>query len=89
MEERHPEMLFCQSCAMPLVDEKDYGTNKDGSKNEDYCKYCYQKGHFTDPDIKMEEMIEKTITIMKEMQMPEEQIEQTKHFIPMLKRWRR
>jgi len=37
----------------------------------------------------MGKMIEKTIGIMKEMQISEEQIEKTKHFIPGLKRWRR
>ena len=29
-------MKFCQSCAMPMTEEL-YGSNKDGSKNEDYC----------------------------------------------------
>ena len=28
-------MKFCQSCAMPMTEEL-YGSNKDGSKNEDY-----------------------------------------------------
>ena len=27
---------FCQSCAMPLTDEL-FGTNVDGTKNEDFC----------------------------------------------------
>lgn len=30
------DMKFCQSCAMPMTEEL-YGSNKDGSKNEDYC----------------------------------------------------
>ena len=37
----------CQSCAMPLMNEKDFGTNKDGSINEDYCCHCYKDGDFT------------------------------------------
>lgn len=28
---------FCQSCAMPLESSDFFGTNADGSKNEDYC----------------------------------------------------
>ena len=40
MEER-----FCQSCGMPMgqTDER-YGTEADGSKNKDYCMYCYVNG---------------------------------------------
>ena len=34
------KMKFCQSCGMPLTDEV-LGTNADGSKNEEYCMYCY------------------------------------------------
>jgi len=34
---------LCQSCAMPLKEEKDFGTNTDGSQNDDYCCHCWQK----------------------------------------------
>ena len=47
---------FCQSCGMPLTDEV-LGTNADGTKNEDYCMYCYRDGKFLQ-DCTMEEMIE-------------------------------
>ena len=50
------EQKFCQSCGMPLTDEV-LGTNADGSKNEDYCMYCYKDGKFTQ-DCTMDEMIE-------------------------------
>ena len=50
------EMHFCQSCGMPLTDEI-LGTNADGSKNEEYCIYCFKDGAFTG-DFTMEEMIE-------------------------------
>ena len=39
------EQRFCQSCGMPLTEEV-LGTNVDGSKNEDYCMYCYKDGNF-------------------------------------------
>ena len=50
------EMHFCQSCGMPLTDEI-HGTNADGSKNEEYCIYCFKDGAFTG-DFTMEEMID-------------------------------
>ena len=50
------EMRFCQSCGMPLTEEI-LGTNADGSKNEDYCIYCYKDGAFTG-DFTMEQMAE-------------------------------
>ena len=48
---------FCQSCAMPLTVEAHFGTNADGTKNEEYCIYCYKDGAFTS-EMTMEEMIE-------------------------------
>ena len=50
------EQHFCQSCGMPLINEI-LGTNADGTKNEEYCSYCYKDGAFTD-DLTMEEMVE-------------------------------
>ncbi|MCL2650396.1 MAG: zinc ribbon domain-containing protein [Candidatus Azobacteroides sp.] len=40
---------FCQSCGMPMSkdDPQGGGTNADGSKNTQYCSYCYQNGEFT------------------------------------------
>ena len=49
------EQKFCQSCGMPLNPEV-LGTEKDGSKNEEYCTYCYADGHFT-VECTMDEMI--------------------------------
>lgn len=50
------EQKFCQSCGMPLTDN-DKGINADGSRNDDYCNYCYMNGRFTQ-DFTMEQMIE-------------------------------
>ena len=50
------EQKFCQSCGMPLTQEI-LGTNADGSKNDDYCIYCYKDGAFTG-DFTMEQMAE-------------------------------
>ncbi|MDL2271290.1 zinc ribbon domain-containing protein, partial [Methanobrevibacter sp. OttesenSCG-928-I08] len=49
-------MGFCNSCGRPMIKE-DYGTNKDGSLNEDYCNECFKDGEFIEPDITLNEMI--------------------------------
>ncbi|MBN1777908.1 MAG: zinc ribbon domain-containing protein [Clostridiales bacterium] len=38
------ETKVCQCCAMPMATDEFYGTNADGSKNDEYCKYCYVDG---------------------------------------------
>ena len=87
-------MRFCQSCGMPLNDEN-HGTNADGSKNEDYCIYCYKDGKFTN-DCTMEEMIEFCSQFVdevnKEMPKPmtkEEYKVMLKQVFPLLKRWKK
>ena len=74
---------------MPIKKAEDFGTNTDGSQNQDYCQYCYQRGKFTESNTTMQQMIEKVSDIMRQMKIPEAQIEQTKTFIPMLKRWKK
>jgi len=86
MNTNQPNGSFCQSCAMPMQKPEDFGTNSDGSKSNDYCHYCFQSGKFIEPNITMEQMIEKCADIMKQMNMPAAQIEQSNKFIPMLKR---
>ena len=87
------EQKFCQSCGMPLTDEI-LGTNADGSKNEDYCIYCYRDGKFLQ-DCTMEEMIEHCAqfvgAVNEGMEKPitkEEYIGLMKTYFPQLKRWR-
>lgn len=79
---------FCQSCGMPLS-EGIYATEKDGSKNEDYCEYCYKDGEFTG-EYSMEEMIEFCVPHMVEnSEMNEEQARKAMlEFFPTLKRWK-
>ena len=51
-------MGFCNSCGKP-IGKKDYGTNEDCSPNMDYCIECFENGEFTEPDITLNEMMEK------------------------------
>ena len=88
------EMKFCQSCGMPLTEEV-LGTNADGSKNEDYCIYCYKDGRFLQ-ECTMDEMIEHCAQVVDEVNkhMPkpvtkEEYKQMMQGFFPMLKRWRK
>ena len=53
-----PEGPFCQSCAMPLSDSNCCGIEKDGTRNEKYCVYCYKDGEFTMPNSTLDEMVE-------------------------------
>jgi hypothetical protein len=50
------ELKICQSCGMPMQEDQ-YGTNQDGSRNETYCCYCYKDGAFAQ-DCTLDEMID-------------------------------
>ena len=87
-------MSFCQSCGMPLTEDV-LGTNADGSKNEDYCMYCYMDGKFLQ-DCTMDEMIEHCAqfvgAVNEGLPQPitkEEYIGHMKMYFPHLKRWRK
>ena len=41
-----PPQLICQCCGMPLNEDAFISREKDGSYNEDYCKWCYAEGKF-------------------------------------------
>ena len=45
-----PRKQVCQCCGMPLDDRSVMGRNKDGSVNENYCKWCYADGTYTYSD---------------------------------------
>lgn len=79
---------FCQSCTLPIDNIENRGTEKDGSKSDLYCKYCYQNGKFTDPDMTLESMKEIAETEMKKQHLPESIIQQSINMLPLLKRWR-
>ena len=82
------ELKFCQSCGMPLTEEL-LGTNADGSKNEEYCIYCYKDGKFLQ-NFTMDEMIEHCAQFVGEVNKGrEEYIGQMKMYFPHLKRWRK
>jgi hypothetical protein len=86
------EMLICQSCGMPMQKPEDFGTNRDGSQNSDYCVYCYKDGMFTQ-ECTMEEMIQHNVQHLAEFNKdsekqysPKEAVEEMRKFFPTLKR---
>jgi general stress protein 26 len=79
---------------MPLTDDV-LGTNADGTRNEDYCMYCYKDGKFLQ-ECTMEEMIEYCAQFvgavnegLAQPMTKEEYIGQMKMYFPHLKRWRK
>lgn len=90
MGPKHPDVSFCGSCGMPLENQGDFGANADGSINRDYCHFCFKAGEFTDPDISMEQMIDRIVGFAVQMKIPEAQArDMAKTFIPTLQRWQK
>ncbi len=82
------DLTLCQSCSMPMETPEVYGTNKDGSKNEDYCTYCYQNGAFTSEET-MEGMIEICVPHMIKAGYDEAAArKELDVLLPQLKRWK-
>ncbi|MBR9705354.1 transcriptional regulator [Candidatus Pacearchaeota archaeon] len=84
------ERIICESCAMPLKREEDFGTESDGSKVREYCKFCYIKGKFVDEGITLSEKIEKLVEIgVNTLGMTKEQAQtMAESQLPNLKRWK-
>lgn len=82
---------FCQCCGMPMGQAGElYGTNADGSKSTDYCKYCCKDGVM--PDCTMEEMIETCVGPMVEANpgMTKEAARtMMQQFLPTLEYWKK
>ena len=79
---------ICQSCGMPIESDIQLGTNKDGSINSDYCKYCFNNGEFIDK-VSMEEYIEMCSNYGFQAGMTKEEMkEMCIKLFPTLKRWK-
>lgn len=82
---------YCQSCGMPMTEEL-YGTNTDGSPNDEYCTYCWQSGKFTDGDLSLNEYIDACLPHMvaahPEISAPDARTMLENH-LPTLKRWKK
>ncbi len=84
------KQAICQSCGMPMIKETDFGTNKDGNRDTEYCHYCYQAGQFTNPNLTLEQQIDKLshMTMGNEAISQKNATAQATKTLPNLKRWR-
>lgn len=87
------DMVYCQSCGMPLTKDEEKGTNADGSLSNEYCVYCYKNGEFT-MDLTLEQAVEHNLQYLdewnKSLERPltvDEARRQLSEFLPTLKRW--
>lgn len=87
---RQEPRAFCQSCAMPLEKPEDFGTDQAGYRVNDFCRYCFVNGSFTEPDITMQAMEDKCVSVMASQGiMPARQARALMaDVLPRLKRWR-
>lgn len=85
-----PMSYYCQCCSMPIPDEEMHGTEADGSKSADFCKYCYDRGDFTAKGMTMDEFIEATAPMEAKAlgASLDEAVSLMATLLPHLKRWR-
>ncbi|MCL2212666.1 MAG: zinc ribbon domain-containing protein [Oscillospiraceae bacterium] len=83
------ETSICQSCAMPMVEPKDFGTQADGGLSEDYCVHCWQGGRFTG-DSTLEQAVEANIPWWRDgCKNDDEARAKIMEVFPNLKRWKK
>ena len=83
-----PRPLICQCCGMPLEDDEIISRNSDGTKNEDYCKWCYADGTYTYSS--MDELIDVCVTHMVKEDFTEEQARAyMQELLPTLDYWKK
>ena len=82
-----PHKLVCQCCGMPLEEDM-ISRNSDGSKNEQYCKWCYADGTYTYSD--MDELINVCVPNMTKEGFTEEDARTyMREMLPKLDYWKR
>ena len=83
-----PRKLICQCCGMPIDDDSILGRDKDGTLNEEYCKWCYADGTYTYND--MDELIDVCVKHMINQGFTEEQARaHMKATLPTLDYWKK
>ncbi len=81
-----PHRLVCQCCGMPLEDDL-LGRDKDGSLNENYCKWCYVDGSYVYND--MDTLVDVCVVHMVNESFTEQQARAyMKEKLPMLDYWK-
>jgi hypothetical protein len=81
----------CQSCGMALTHPSNFGTTETGALNLEYCRFCFEKGKFNEPDITLEDMASRiAATAVKKKKGASEEVakEMAMKMLPQLKRWK-
>ena len=82
-----PRQLICQCCGMPLEDEI-VSHDRDGSLNENYCKWCYADGTYTYSN--MDDLIDVCVKNMANEEHSEKEVrEYLLRTLPKLDYWKR
>ena len=82
-----PRKLICQCCGMPLEDPM-VSREKDGSFNDDYCKWCYADGEYMYSS--MDDLIDVCVKNMANDEHPEKEVRAyLKDMLPQLDYWKR
>lgn len=81
-------ITLCQSCGIPLDNDAIKGTKKNGLKSEEYCKFCYELGGFTDPNLTLAQIMETSEMQMKKLKLPDAAIQEALDILPTLSRWK-
>ena len=81
-----PRKLICQCCGMPL-DDSTISKEKDGTFNEEYCKWCYSGGEFKYNSA--EQLIDFCVEHMATEAWPAEQVRaHMEAVVPQLRHWK-
>jgi len=74
---------------MPMGKPEDFGTNADGGRDGEYCRYCFQNGSFTSPGISLHDMIDRLVKMAPMMGKTEaEARKMAGEVLPKLRRWK-
>ena len=80
---------FCQSCGMTMRRAADFGTDAHGVRINDFCRFCYVDGTFTEPDLTLQGMIDHCVdfTVRQTWSSNMEARAVMERVIPHLRRW--
>lgn len=79
----------CHSCSMTFYFQNERGTEKDGALNHSFCKECYDKGKYTEPDLTFDEAKERLIVKLNQLNYKSRRIKRAEKKLETLLRWKR
>jgi len=81
--------VTCQNCGI-LLTKTSRGTERNLKPAAEFCKYFYIKGHFTNPDLILEEQIHKLVIMatVNQLSTLAEHLTIAEKSLPQLKKWK-